>query len=310
MGLLLLLRLIGGLRLAALARLPLATVTAGQGVQSGGHFGVDLAGLAAVGRVVALARLLLEQSADLEARVGRPLELVGIGVRSARRRASLPPELFTTDVEALLSGDLDLVIELIGGIEPARSFILKAIESGASVVTANKALLAEHGAELFTAAERAGVDLYYEAAVAGAIPIIRPLRESLVGDAVTAVKGIVNGTTNFILDKMHTEGTTFAEALAEAQQLGYAEADPTADVEGYDAAAKAAILSSLAFHTRVTLSDVARQGITQITPEDIQAAREMDCVIKLLANCRVSDDGTIAVGVHPTMVPNLSLIHI
>lgn len=270
--------------------------------KSAGAIKVALLGGGVVGAQV--ARLLLEQSADLEARIGLPLELVGIGVRSARRRSGLPPELFTTDADALLDRtDLDLVIELIGGIEPARTFILKAIASGASVVTANKALLAEHGAELFAAAEKAGVDLYYEAAVAGAIPIVRPLRESLVGDAVTAVKGIVNGTTNYILDKMHTEGSTFAEALAEAQALGFAEADPTADVEGYDAAAKAAILSSLAFHTRVTLSDVARQGITSITPEDIAAAREMDCVIKLLADCRISPDGTIAVGVHPTMVP-------
>ena len=145
--------------------------------------------------------------------------------------------------------------------------------------------------------------MYYEAAVAGAIPIIRPLRESLVGDEVTAVKGIVNGTTNFILDKMHTAGAPFAEVLAEAQALGYAEADPTADVEGYDAAAKAAILASLAFHTRVKISDVDREGITGVTPADIAAASEMGCVIKLLANCALSPDGSIAIGVHPTMVP-------
>ncbi len=267
-----------------------------------GPLNVALLGCGVVGSQV--ARLLLEESADLEARAGRPLELVGIGVQRARKRAGLDPELFTTDVATLLDrDDLDLVVELIGGIEPARTYILKAIAGGASVVTANKALLAEHGAELFEAAEKAGVDLYYEAAVAGAIPIIRPLRESLVGDAVTAVKGIVNGTTNYILDKMHTEGSTFAEALAEAQQLGYAEADPTADVEGYDAAAKAAILASLAFHTRVRLEDVARQGISDITTADIEGARDARCVIKLLANCRVSPDGTLAVDVHPTLVP-------
>lgn len=264
---------------------------------------VALLGCGVVGSQV--ARLILERSDDLKARAGRPIELVGIGVSRTRKRAGLDPELFTTDVDALLArDDLDLVVELIGGIEPARGYILKAISQGASVVTANKALLAEHGEELFGAAEKAGVDLYYEAAVAGAIPIIRPLRESLVGDEVRAVKGIVNGTTNYILDKMHTQGSTFAEALAEAQALGYAEADPTADVEGYDAAAKAALLSSLAFHTRVKLDDVARQGITQITPDDIAAAKEMHCVIKLLANCRVTPDGTIAVGVHPTMVSN------
>ncbi len=263
---------------------------------------VALLGCGVVGSQV--ARVLLERSDDLRARVGRPLELVGIGVRTPGERQGLPAELFTTDLDALVRrADVDLVVELIGGIEPARSLLLAAIAHGASVVTANKALLAEHGGDLFEAAESAGVDLYYEAAVAGAIPIIRPLRESLVGDSVTAVKGIVNGTTNYILDRMHTEGATFAEALAEAQELGYAEADPTADVEGFDAAAKAALLAGLAFHTRVALSDVARDGITDVTPDDIAAATEMRCVIKLLAHCAVSDDGTIAVGVHPTMVP-------
>ena len=263
---------------------------------------VALLGCGVVGSQV--ARILLEQSEDLKARVGRPLELVGIGIRTPGERDSLPAELFTTDLDALVRrDDVDLVVELIGGIEPARTLMLTAISHGSSIVTANKALLAEHGGDLFEAAERAGVDLYYEAAVAGAIPIIRPLRESLVGDAVTAVKGIVNGTTNYILDRMHTQGASFADALAEAQALGYAEADPTADVEGFDAAAKAALLAGLAFHTRVALADVARDGITGVTTEDIAAATEMRCVIKLLANCAVSADGTIAVGVHPTMVP-------
>ena len=173
--------------------------------------------------------------------------------RAGRDRDGIDPDLFTTDAAALVTrDDVDLVVEVIGGIEPARSLILSALRRGKSVVTANKALLAEDGGTLYAAAESAGVDLYFEAAVAGAIPIIRPLRESLVGDEITSVIGIVNGTTNYILDKMDTEGAGFAETLVEAQELGYAEADPTADVEAFDAAAKAAILASLAFHTRVT----------------------------------------------------------
>jgi len=264
---------------------------------------VALLGCGVVGSQV--ARLLIERADDFRARIGRPLRLVGIGVRRLDvDRPGIDPSLLTTDPAALVArGDVDLVIEVMGGIEPARTLILSAIEHGASVVTANKALLAEDGGTIFAAAEKAGVDVYYEAAVAGAIPIIRPLRESLVGDEVTAVMGIVNGTTNFILDKMHTEGSSFAEVLAEAQRLGFAEADPTADVEGYDAAAKAAILASLAFHTRVRLSDVDREGMSGVTSADIAAAREMGCVVKLLARCALSDDGTIAVGVHPTMVP-------
>lgn len=262
---------------------------------------VALLGCGTVGLQV--ARLLIEQADDLRARVGRPLELVAIGDRRASV-ADLDPALFTADLAELVRRpDIDVVVELLGGFEPARSLILAAIASGASVVTANKALLARDGAELFDAAERAGVDLYYEAAVAGAIPIIRPLRESLVGDTITAVMGIVNGTTNYILDQMHSQGSTFAQALGEAQELGYAEADPTADVEGHDAASKAALLASLAFHTRVGIDDVDREGITGVTPGDIAAADEMRCVIKLLARCAVSPDGTIAVGVHPTMVP-------
>jgi homoserine dehydrogenase len=264
---------------------------------------VALLGCGVVGSQV--ARLLIEQADDLRARIGRPLELVGIAVRRLQlERPGIDSALLTDDALSLASRpDVDLVIELLGGIEPARSLILAAIGAGSSVITANKALLAEDGGTIYMAAEAAGVDVYYEAAVAGAIPIIRPLRESLVGDEVTAVMGIVNGTTNFILDKMHTDGADFADVLAEAQTLGYAEADPTADVEGYDAAAKAAILASLAFHTRVKLSDVEREGITGVTSADIAAAKEMGCVIKLLARCALSDDGTIAVGVHPTMVP-------
>jgi homoserine dehydrogenase len=237
--------------------------------------------------------------------VGRPLELVGIAVRDLTKpRPGIDPDLLTDDAAGLAArADVDLVIELLGGIEPARSLILAAIEAGSAVVTANKALLATEGGTIFAAAEAAGVDVYYEAAVAGAIPIVRPLRESLVGDEITAVLGIVNGTTNFILDRMHTLDADFATALAEAQQLGYAEADPTADVGGYDAAAKASILASLAFHSSVRLSDVDFEGIDGVTTADIDAAREMGCVVKLLARCSLSADGSIAVGVHPTMVP-------
>jgi len=238
------------------------------------------------------------------------LELVGIAVRQPERdRAGIDPELFTTDAEALVSrDDVDLVIEVIGGIEPARSLILAAMRHGASVVTANKALLAEDGVTLFEAAEQAGADLYFEAAVAGAIPIIRPLRESLVGDEITSVIGIVNGTTNYILDRMDTGGISYTDALHEAQELGYAEADPTADVEGFDAAAKAAILASLAFHTRVTGADVYREGISGVTPADIASAHDIGCVVKLLAICQLSPavaagDRTVSVRVHPAMIP-------
>lgn len=263
---------------------------------------VALLGSGVVGSQV--ARILVEQADDLRERVGRPLELVGIGVRTPGERPGIDSALLTTDVDALVRReDVDVVIELIGGIEPALTHILAAIATGKSVVTANKALLAQHGAEVFDAARDSDVDVYYEAAVAGAIPIIRPLRESLVGDAITSVLGIVNGTTNYILDQMHTHGSSFADALAEAQSLGYAEADPTADVEGQDAAAKAAILASLAFHTRVKLSDVDCEGITGISVGDIAAAERLGCVVKLLARCSVSADGTVAVGVHPTMVP-------
>jgi homoserine dehydrogenase len=269
---------------------------------------VALLGCGTVGSEV--ARLLTEQAADLRARVGRPLTLVGIAVRRPNRlRPGIDPSLFTTDAEALVArDDVDLVVEVIGGIEPARSLILAALRRGASVVTANKALLAEDGATLFTAAERARADLYFEASVAGAIPIIRPLRESLVGDAITSVIGIVNGTTNFILDKMDNDGAGFAETLAEAQDLGYAEADPTADVEGFDAAAKAAILASLAFHSRVSAADVYREGITEVTSSDIASARQIGCVVKLLAICQLSEgdrdeDRSVSVRVHPAMIP-------
>ena len=269
---------------------------------------VALIGAGVVGSSV--AQLLIEHSDDLAARVGRPLELVGIGVRRAGRARSVPgvdPALFTTDATELVTR-ADIVIEVVGGIEPARTLILRAMEHGASVVTANKALLAEDGPTLYAAAARHGVDLYFEAAVAGGIPLLRPLRESLAGDSVRKVMGIVNGTTNYVLDKMDTTGQGFADAVSQAQALGYAEADPTADVEGFDAAAKAAILASLAFHTRVASKDVHREGITEVTAADIQAAKEMDCVVKLLAICERTDDENgspagISVRVHPAMIP-------
>ena len=266
-----------------------------------------LLGCGSVGSQV--VRLLREQADDLTARVGAPIELVGVAVRrpDLQRDAEVPRELLTTDAEGLVSrGDVDLVVEVIGGIEPARSLILTALENGASVVTANKALLAEDGSTLFAAAEKANRDLYFEAAVAGAIPIIRPLRESLAGDRVRRVLGIVKGTTNFILDKMDTHGSGLAEVLEEAQELGYAEADPTADVEGYDAAAKAAILASLAFHTRVTAADVYREGISEVSASDVASAREMGSVVKLLAICelREGDGGPyVSARVHPAMIP-------
>lgn len=265
---------------------------------------VALLGAGVVGSQV--ARLLQEKSADLTARVGRPLELVGVGVRRAGiERPGIPAELVTSDLEELATRpDVDIVVELIGGIEPARTVLLAALAAGKSVVTANKALLADHGSELFDAAAKSRVDLYFEAAVAGAIPIIRPLRESLVGDDITTVMGIVNGTTNFILDKMHSEGSDFADVLAEAQRLGYAEADPTADIGGHDAAAKAALLASLAFHSRVRGDDVPREGITEITADDVTAAEELDCTVKLLAVCELSKDNSISLGVFPALVPN------
>ena len=266
-----------------------------------------LLGCGSVGSQV--VRLLREQADDLTARVGAPIELVGVAVRrpELQRDAEVPAELLTTDAAGLVEReDVDLVVEVIGGIEPARSLILSALENGASVVTANKALLAEDGSSLFAAAEKADRDLYFEAAVAGAIPILRPLRESLAGDRVTRVLGIVNGTTNFILDKMDTLGSGFAEVLEEAQALGYAEADPTADVEGYDAAAKAAILARLAFHTRVTAADVYREGISEVSAADVASARDMGCVVKLLAICELREgpDGpAVSARVHPAMIP-------
>ena len=264
---------------------------------------IALLGCGSVGSQV--ARLLREQAADLAVRTGARLELAGIAVRRPAhpRAAGIDRELLTADAMGLATRpDIDIVVEVIGGIEPARSLLLAAMKAGKSVVTANKALLAENGAEIHGAAREHGADLYYEAAVAGAIPLLRPLRESLAGDTVRRVLGIVNGTTNYILDRMDTSGAGFTEALEEAQSMGYAEADPTADVEGFDAAAKAAILAGLAFHTEVTAADVHREGITDVTTADMTSARALDCVVKLLAICERSDDG-VSVRVHPAMIP-------
>ena len=266
---------------------------------------VALLGCGTVGSAV--LRLLREQSLDLTARIGRPVEVAGIAVRRPDHHPDVPAHLLTTDAEALVTrDDVDLVVEVIGGIEPARTLIMAAFEAGKSVVSANKALLADDGPALHAAAAKAGVDLYYEAAVAGAIPLLRPLRESLAGDQLRKVVGIVNGTTNYILSRMAETGAGFAEALAEATELGYAEADPTADVDGFDAAAKAAILASLAFHTPVGAGDVHREGISDISAADVAGAAEIGCTVKLLAICeRVTgpDGDSVAVRVHPAMIP-------
>ncbi|GGR33732.1 homoserine dehydrogenase [Agromyces mediolanus] len=277
---------------------------------------VALLGAGSVGSQV--ARLLLEHRDELAQRIGARLELVGVAVRDvdARRDVELPRELLTTDAETLILG-ADVVIELMGGIEPARTLVLQAIGSGADVVTGNKALIAAHGPELFAAAEQVGAQLSYEAAVGGAIPIIRPLRDSLAGDRVERILGIVNGTTNFILDRMDTTGASLEDALATATELGYAEADPTADIGGYDAAQKAAILASLAFHTNVPIEDVHREGITQVSAEQVESARKAGYVVKLLAICeRIADAASgeegVSARVYPALVPRshpLAAVH-
>jgi homoserine dehydrogenase len=263
---------------------------------------VALLGCGTVGSAV--LKLIEEQSEDLAARIGRPVEVAGIAVRRPAHHPDVPAHLLTTDAEALVRrDDVDLVVEVIGGIEPARTLMLAAFEAGKSVVSANKALLADDGVALHAAAAKAGVDLYYEAAVAGAIPLLRPLRESLAGDQIRRVVGIVNGTTNYILSRMAETGAGFAEALAEATELGYAEADPTADVDGFDAAAKAAILASLSFHTPVNASDVHREGISAVSATDVARAAEIGCTVKLLAICERVNGDSVAVRVHPAMIP-------
>lgn len=271
-----------------------------------GPVGVAVLGLGNVGREV--VRIIEDSAADLAARIGAPLELRGVAVRHLTGDRGLPAGMVTDNVEELVSrDDVDIVVELMGPVEPARKAILAALEGGKSVVTANKALLAQSTGELAQAAEQAHVDLYFEAAVAGAIPVIRPLTQSLAGDTVLRVAGIVNGTTNYILSEMAATGADYASALAEASALGYAEADPTADVEGYDAAAKAAILASIAFHTRITADDVYREGISKVTPADFHAARALGCTIKLLAICEriTTSDGQqrVSARVYPALVP-------
>jgi homoserine dehydrogenase len=247
---------------------------------------------------------MVANKADLASRAGAELELVKVAVRDTSvKREGISSNLITEDAQSVVNDpSIDLIIEVMGGISPAKELILTALKNGKSVVTANKALLAKDGAALYEAASNANVDLYYEAAVAGAIPILRPLRESLVGDQVLRIMGIVNGTTNYILTKMDESGTAFSDALKQAQDLGFAEADPTADVEGFDAADKAAILAGLAFHSRVTDKDVYREGITKITAADVKVAKAMDMVIKLLAITELTSEGEISVRVHPALI--------
>jgi len=264
---------------------------------------IGMLGAGVVGSQV--ARLLQSDEQELSERSGALLVLKKVGVRSNTPREGIDSSMITTDLHSIVSDpEINIVIEVMGGIEPARTLILEAIKNKKSVITANKALLATHGHELFNAADAAKVDLYYEAAVAGAIPIIRSMRESLAGDQITRVLGIVNGTTNYILTKMHEEGRDFAEVLKEAQALGFAEADPTADIEGHDAAAKAALLASLAFHSTVTIDEVYCEGITGISIDDVNAAKAMDCVIKLLAIAELTLKDEISVRVHPVILPN------
>ena len=263
---------------------------------------IGMLGCGVVGSQV--ARLLQDDEQELSERSGAVLKLSKVGVRTAGAREGIDPALITTDLQSIVSDpSINIVIEVMGGIEPAKSLILEAIKNGKSVITANKALLATHGHELFNAADAAKVDLYYEAAVAGAIPIIRSMRESLAGDQITRVMGIVNGTTNYILTKMHEEGRAFGEVLKEAQALGYAESDPTADIEGHDAAAKAALLASLAFHSTVVIDEVYCEGISKISSDDVAAAKSMNSVIKLLAIAELTVKDEISVRVHPVILP-------
>ncbi|MCF6387313.1 homoserine dehydrogenase [Mycobacterium sp. MBM] len=275
-------------------------------VMSEKAIGVAVLGLGNVGTEV--VRIIEDSAADLEARIGAPLELRGVGVRRVAKDRGVPVGLLTDDIDALVSrDDVDIVVELMGPVEPARKAIMAALEQGKSVVTANKALMAQSTGELAQAAEKARADLYFEAAVAGAIPVIRPLTQSLAGDTVLRVAGIVNGTTNYILSAMNDTGASYEDALADASALGYAEADPTADVEGYDAAAKAAILASIAFHTRVTADDVYREGITKVSAADFESAKALGCNIKLLAICERLTSGKgkqrVSARVYPALVP-------
>ena len=264
---------------------------------------VGMLGCGTVG--AATVRLLDELGGEIAARTGCRLEVVRVAVRDPGRARDVPldPGAFTTDAGAIVDDpDVDLVCELLGGIEPARSLILRAFERGKAVVTANKELIANAGKDLFDASDETGMDLYFEAAVAGGIPLIRALKESLAGERISRVTGIVNGTTNYILTQMTDHGWSFEDALAEAQRLGYAEADPTADVDGSDAAAKCAILVSIAFNTRVVAADVFREGITGVQPQAIADAARLGYVVKLLAIAELEDE-EISARVHPAMIP-------
>jgi len=255
----------------------------------------------------AFVKLVKQQSNTIAARSGVRLEIARVAVRNTAAHAgSLAADVLTQDADFVVSDPtVDLVVELMGGIDEARALILKALASGKPVVTANKALIATHGAELFAAADKSGIDLLFEAAVCGGIPLIRPLRESLRGEPIRRVLGIVNGTTNYILTKMSEDGASYADALAGAQQLGYAEADPTADVEGLDAAAKISIIASIAFGANVVAGDVYSEGITKITAADIAIAHRLGYAVKLLAIAELEkSSGSVSVRVHPAMVPH------
>lgn len=254
----------------------------------------------------AVLRMLESNASDISQRVGARIEVTRVAVRNVSKERDVPAgtgQKITTDAHGLVvDPDIDLIVEVMGGIEPARTLILDALKAGKPVVTANKELLASLGNELFEAADAGGLDLRFEAAVAGGIPLIRPLKEGLAGERVRKVMGIVNGTTNFILTRMTQDGMEFGEALAEAQRLGYTELDPTADIEGYDPAAKMAILASIAFNTRVVGGDVYREGIDNVTAQDIAYAKRLGYAVKLLGIAE-EQDGEIAVRVHPAMIP-------
>ena len=265
---------------------------------------VGLLGAGTVGSQT--ARLLVEQKDELAARIGRPIELTGVACLDPAETNPFPwidKAIVTTDTMSVATNS-DIVIELIGGTGVARKFVLAAIESGASVVTANKALLAKYGPEIYAAAEAKGVDIYFEASVGGAIPFLKPLRESLVGDKVTSMLGIVNGTTNFMLTKMVQESLSFDDALKIAQELGYAETkDPSDDVDGRDACRKIAILSSMVCGHQIYPQNIPTRGIRDITVADVAAAERLNCVIKLIAWMKRGGDGSVAAGVEPCLVP-------
>jgi len=265
---------------------------------------VGLLGCGTVG--TAVTRLLHDHREDIARRAGCRLEVSKIAVRDPSKRREVPvhSSAFTADpVEVVDDPAIDIVCELMGGSEPAGSLILAAFDRDKPVVTANKELLSTRGRELFDASDAKGLDLYFEAAVGGGIPLVRPLKESLTAERLTSIIGIVNGTTNYVLTRMSENGMSFAEALGEAQRLGYAEADPTADVDGHDAAAKCAILASIAFNARVVAGDVYREGIGRVTTEDIEFARRLGYVVKLLAIAELHEE-RVAARVHPAMIPS------